>query len=273
MLYEAGIEIAVVSILISNQDWLYLLDFTLISSADINKCYGYIMLQNLFSGLFDTSLITVITVSEFLLCIGVSILIGIFIAFIYWLQNRGTRGGVSKSFLSTLCMLPAVVCIVIMMVNGNIGAGVAVAGAFNLVRFRSAPGTAREIGTLFVAMGAGLIAGMGYLAYAVLFTIIIGALMLVLRFAGARDCERELIIMIPEDLNYSRIFDDLFIKYTSSHRLTSVKTSNMGSLFKLRYSIAMKNQDDEKAFIDELRCRNGNLEISICDKEENPNEL
>ena len=122
-------------------------------------------------------------------------------------------------------------------------------------------------------MGAGLIAGMGYLAYAVLFTIIIGALMLVLRFAGARDCERELIIMIPEDLNYSRIFDDLFIKYTSSHRLTSVRTSNMGSLFKLRYSIAMKNQDDEKAFIDELRCRNGNLEISICDKEENPNEL
>ena len=230
------------------------------------------MLQNLFAGIFDTSLITVITVSEFLLCIGVSIAIGLFIAFIYWLQNRGGRS-VSKSFLGTLCMLPAVVCVVIMMVNGNIGAGVAVAGAFSLVRFRSAPGTAREISTIFLAMGAGLIAGMGYLAYAVLFSVIIGALMLILRTLGMREHDRELLVVIPEDLNYSRIFDDLFDKYTTSHRLVSVKSSNMGSLFKLRYSIAMKDSDSEKEFIDELRCRNGNLEISIYDKEENMNEL
>ncbi|MBQ8508405.1 MAG: DUF4956 domain-containing protein [Clostridia bacterium] len=226
-------------------------------------------MENLFKGLFDTGLTTVISVGDFLLCLIVSLAIGLFLA-----GTCAFRGQASKSFLITLGILPAVVCVVIMMVNGNIGAGVAVAGAFSLVRFRSAPGTAREIGTIFLAMGAGLIAGMGYLAYAVLFSVIMGLILMALRLLtgdGAR--QRMLLIVIPEDLNYSDIFDDLFNKYTAEHRLTSVKTSNMGSLYKLHYAIRMKDEKQEKAFIDELRCRNGNLEISIYEREDTINEL
>lgn len=111
---------------------------------------------SLFRGLFDTDMTHVISVSDFLLCIGCSLLIGLVLAACYTYRTRYT-----KSFVVTLALLPAVVCVVIMMVNGNVGAGVAVAGAFSLVRFRSVPGTAKEIGVLFLAMGAGLIAGMG----------------------------------------------------------------------------------------------------------------
>ena len=156
----------------------------------------------------------------------------------------------------------------------EIKAGVAVAGAFSLVRFRSAPGSAKEIGTLFLAMGAGLITGMGYLTYAVLFTLVMAGFMYLFdRLTDKKDASRELVVVVPEDLDYTGIFDDLFERYTSEHRLTSVKTSNMGSLFKLRYMVKLKNERDEKSFIDDLRCRNGNLEIAIMEKEESCNEL
>lgn len=128
------------------------------------------MLDNLFKGLFDTALTDVIEVTDFLLCLGFSLLLGLLMAFAYMYRTRYT-----KSFVVTLALLPAVVCVVIMMVNGNVGTGVAVAGAFSLVRFRSVPGTAKEIGVLFLAMGVGLIAGMGYLAFAALFTVWISA--------------------------------------------------------------------------------------------------
>ena len=217
-------------------------------------------MSSLFAGLFDTSSTNVIGVGDFLLCVLVSLLIGVFLTFVA--SRCGRNGGKSsKSFLATLAMLPAVVCVVIMMVNGNVGAGVAVAGAFSLVRFRSAPGSAREIGTLFLAMGAGLITGMGYLTYAVLFTLVMAGFMYLFdRLTDKKDASRG-------------IFDDLFERYTSEHRLTSVNTSNMGSLFKLRYMVKLKNERDEKSFIDDLRCRNGNLEIAIMEKEESCNEL
>ena len=131
------------------------------------------MLEQLFKGLFDTELTAVISVADFLLCLGFSLLLGLLLALAYMYRTRYT-----KSFVVTLALLPAVVCVVIMMVNGNVGAGVAVAGAFSLVRFRSVPGTAREIGTLFLAMGAGLIAGMGYLGFAALFTVVMCAVFL-----------------------------------------------------------------------------------------------
>jgi uncharacterized membrane protein YhiD involved in acid resistance len=164
------------------------------------------------------------------------------------------------------------------MVNGNVGAGVAVAGAFSLVRFRSVPGTAREIGTLFLAMAAGLICGMGYLGYAVLFSVVMGAAMVLLNqfgFGASKDgsAEKMLRITIPEDLNYSEIFDDLFAQYTSRCEVFSVKTTNMGSLFRLQYQITLRDEKKEKEFIDALRCRNGNLEISIARQEANPYEL
>lgn len=230
------------------------------------------MLNKLFQGVFDNS-ITTVALPQFLLCIAVSLVIGIFLALVYSYRTRCTR-----SFVVTLALLPAVVCVVIMMVNGNVGAGVAVAGAFSLVRFRSVPGTAKEIGTIFLAMGAGLVAGMGYLGYAVLFTLVLGLVMLLLTVLGfgagkSQDREKALRITIPEDLNYSGVFDDLLTQYTLRWELLSAKTSNMGSLFKLHYRVILKDAGKEKEFIDALRCRNGNLEISIAREEAGIYEL
>ena len=221
-----------------------------------------------FKGLFDTSTSVTISIKDFLLCVGVALVLGVFLAVVYAVKSRYT-----KSFLITLGILPAVVCIVIMMVNGNVGAGVAVAGAFSLVRFRSAAGTAKEIVVIFLAMAAGLVCGMGYLAYAALFTLIIGVIFLALQFIKIPQSksvlkQKTLRITIPEDLDYTSIFNDIFDKYTTEYKLTNVKTSNMGSLFKLTYHLTEKDIAKEKEMIDELRIRNGNLEISISEQEE-----
>ena len=219
--------------------------------------------MEMFKGLFDTELTKVISPANFIFCLVVALVVGLIMAFAYMFKARYT-----KSFVCTLALLPAVVCIVVMLVNGNIGTGVAIAGAFSLVRFRSVPGTAREICALFLAMAAGLIVGMGYLAFALLFTLVMcGAFLLytLLGLGGKRSLEEEkvLIVTIPEDLNYSQIFTDIFEKYTLSHQLIRVKTTNMGSLFRLTYHIRMKDVALEKEMIDAIRCRNGNLEISV----------
>ena len=221
------------------------------------------MISHLFNGIFDTGTITTISVDKFLLCIGIALICGILLALCYAHRTRYTR-----SFLATLVMLPAVVCVVIMMVNGNVGAGVAVAGAFSLVRFRSVPGTAKEITMLFLAMGAGLICGMGYLGYAVLFTLILSLVSLLWAHLdlGAKKntaLYKTLTITIPEDLDYSQVFDNILMQYTTGYELTRVKTTNMGSLFRLTYDLTMKKDANEKEMIDALRCRNGNLEISV----------
>ena len=221
------------------------------------------MLSQLFTGVFDTNTASVIAVGDFVLCVAVSLIIGIFIAAVYTYKSRYTQ-----SFVTTLALLPAVVCVVIMMVNGNVGAGVAVAGAFSLVRFRSVPGTAKEIGAIFLAMGAGLVTGMGYLAYGVLFAVILSGMMLLYTHVGIGKKNRgnkykTLHITIPEDLDYTDVFDSVLKKYTESYELVNVKTTNMGSLFKLTYQVILKDVAKEKEFIDKLRCRNGNLEISM----------
>ena len=220
-------------------------------------------MNQLFTGLFDTTSTAVISVGDFVLCILVSLVIGGAMAFVHSYQAK-----CSHSFVTTLALLPAIVCVVIMMVNGNVGAGVAVAGAFSLVRFRSVPGTAKEIGALFMAMGAGLITGMGYLAYGVLFTLIICAVCLIydrtdLWRAKKRGYEKVLHIIIPENLDYNGVFDEILAKYAQKYELTSVKTASLGSLFKLNYSIVMKDNSLEREMINQLRCRNGNLEISL----------
>lgn len=225
------------------------------------------MLETIFAGLFDSELTKVISVGNFLLCMGVSLGLGLIMALVYMYRTRYT-----KSFVTTLALLPCVVCIVIMLVNGNVGAGVAVAGAFSLVRFRSVPGTAKEICALFLAMGAGLIAGMGYLGFAVLFTVVMcAAFMLYSRLdfgAGKKfACSRTLAVTIPEDLNYSDVFEDIFEKYTAEYELIRVKTTNMGSMFRLTYNLMLRDEGKEKEMIDELRCRNGNLEISVSRQE------
>ena len=231
------------------------------------------MLENLFRGLFDTDLTTVISVTDFLLCLGCSLVLGLVMAFAYMYRTRYT-----KSFVVTLALLPAVVCVVIMMVNGNVGTGVAVAGAFSLVRFRSVPGTAKEICTLFLAMGAGLIAGMGYLGFAVLFTMVLCAVFVLyncLDFGAKKNAAtfKTFTITIPEDLDYSGVFDDIFAEFTRSHDLIRVKTTNMGSMFKLTYNVELADATREKEMIDKLRCRNGNLEIAVSKQETVGTEL
>lgn len=226
----------------------------------------------IFKGVFDSELIQTVEVGDFLLCLGVSLVLGLIMAAAYTWRNEHT-----KSFLVTLALLPAVVCVVIMMVNGNIGAGVAVAGAFSLVRFRSAPGSAKEIVTIFLAMGAGLIAGMGYLGFAVLFTVIMCAMFLIYN-AIAGDAKSDAVnktvkITIPEDLDYSGAFDGIFAEYTKKHELIKVKTTNMGSMFRLTYNVTLCDATREKEMIDRIRERNGNLEVCVSKQESRTAEL
>ena len=230
------------------------------------------MWDKLFAGIFDTGTVSAVSVDKFLLCVGVALALGMVLALVYAFRSQYTR-----SFLVTLAILPAVVCVVIMMVNGNIGAGVAVAGAFSLVRFRSAPGTAREIGAIFIAMAAGLVAGMGYLAYAALFVLVLGLVWVLYECLGfgnrSTNLERVLHITVPEDLEYTTAFDQPLSEYTASFQLVRVKTTNLGSLFKLTYRIRLKSAQAEKALIDAIRCRNGNLEVSVGLQEGNNGEL
>ncbi|MBR6558132.1 MAG: DUF4956 domain-containing protein [Clostridia bacterium] len=226
----------------------------------------------IFKGVFDNELIHTIKVETFLLCLGVSLFLGLIMAVAYMFKNEHT-----KSFLVTLALLPAIVCVVIMMVNGNIGAGVAVAGAFSLVRFRSAPGSAKEIVTIFLAMGAGLISGMGYLGFAVLFTVIMCTMFLIYSaVAGntrSENVNKTIKITIPEDLDYTGVFDDIFTEYTKKNELIRVKTTNMGSMFRLTYNVTLRDASKEKEMIDRIRERNGNLEIIVSKQENRTAEL
>lgn len=221
------------------------------------------MLNDMFRSVFDTEKIPSIQITQFLLCLMVSLVIGMFLALVYTYKNHYTQ-----SFVITLALIPAIVCIVILLVNGNIGAGVAVAGAFNLVRLRSVPGSAKEICAIFLAMGTGLTAGMGYLGYALLSALILGFGSLIytwlgLKFSKNTERRKTLHITIPENLDYPQVFDEILNLYASKWEMLDVKTTNMGSLFKLTYQITLKDLREEKKFIDELRCRNGNLEITV----------
>lgn len=221
------------------------------------------MLDNIFQGIFDTAQTETIAPSEFLILIAASLVVGLILAAAYMYKSLYNKG-----FVATLALLPAVVCVIIMMVNGNIGTGVAVMGAFNLVRFRSAPGSAKEICAIFMTMATGLIMGMGYVAYGFLCAIVLGLAGLIYGSTdfGAQKrsaLHKTLHITVPEDLDYTGAFDGVLSQYSSKSELVGVKTTNMGSLFKLTYNITLRDADKEKNLIDELRCRNGNLEINI----------
>jgi len=228
-------------------------------------------MSNLFTNIFTSTATTNLQLTSFLTCIAVSLVLGFIIAFAYSLKSRYTN-----SFFMTISLLPAIVSVVIIMVNGQLGAGIAVAGAFSLVRFRSVPGTAKEISTIFLAMSTGLITGMGYLMYGVIFTVIFSALLAIFNLIGntaERNAPRILKITIPENLDYSDIFNDVLDRYTSNYELLSVKSTNMGALFKLVYSINTLPGTNDKEFLDALRERNGNLEVMISRQEVNYNEL
>lgn len=220
-------------------------------------------METLLSSIYDTQAAAAVSMSQFALATGVSLLLGLVIAAAYM---QGTR--YTKSFVITLALLPAIICVIIMMVNGSVGTGVAVAGAFSLVRFRSVPGTAKEICAIFLAMGTGLITGMGYLGLAAIFAAVLSLAIVIfnhLDLGSKKNADRykSIRIAIPEDLDYSGVFDDLFAEYTSSCELVNVKTTNMGSMFRLTYEVTLKEPEREKELIDKLRCRNGNLEINV----------
>ena len=211
--------------------------------------------------MLESIIVTDITLPVFLLCSAASILLGITAAFV---MTRGVH--TTQSFCITIAVLPLAVQTVIMLVNGDLGAGVAVAGAFGLVRFRSAPGSAREIAAIFFAMTLGLATGMGYLGLAALFFVAFSAAFLLLgalNFGKGDKAERILKITIPENLDYDGLFTDVFRRYLKSCVLEQVKTSNMGTLYELQYRVVFKQAQVSKAFLDELRCRNGNLNI-VC---------
>ncbi|MDO4851487.1 MAG: DUF4956 domain-containing protein [Actinomycetota bacterium] len=219
------------------------------------------MLDSLFSSVMVSDAASLFAGGAFLFCTAASLVLGVVIAFIYMFRHD-----YSKNFVVTLALLPVIVQVVISLVNGNIGAGVAVMGVFNLVRFRSIPGSAKDIGAVFMAMAVGLATGMGYLGLAVVFTVIVGlanALFVItpLGGLGVRGVERVLKVTVPEDLNYSNAFDDVFAYYTSANRLLSVRTTNMGSLYQLEYRISIKDISEEKALLDAIRCLNGNLTV------------
>ncbi len=220
-------------------------------------------METLLSSIYDTQAAAVISLSQFAMATGVSLALGLVIALAYM---QGTR--YTKSFVVTLALLPAIICVIIMMVNGSIGTGIAVAGAFSLVRFRSVPGTAKEICTLFLAMASGLITGTGYLGIAAIFTAVMCIAFLILGkvdFGCRRNADRykTFRVVVPEDLDYTGVFEDVFSEYTNSCELVQVKTTNMGSMFRLTYDVVLKDPSREKELIDRLRCRNGNLEINV----------
>ena len=214
--------------------------------------------------MFNSLISPAITLFSFLACMATAIVLGVLTALVFSFRSRH-----SSSFTLALALLPAAVTMVIIMVNGNIGAGLAVAGTFALVRFRSAQGTAREIVGLFLSMSIGLVCGMGYIYVAMLYFVIMAAFVLLLtlvKFGERNSGSRMLKITIPETLDYDGLFDDLFEKYTKSCVLERVKTSNMGTLYELTYRVTLPDDHAPKAFLDELRCRNGNLNIT-CGRE------
>ena len=231
------------------------------------------MFEELITSIYESQTAVSISFGDFAASFAASLALGLLIAASYMYNTRYT-----KSFVATLAMLPAIICVIIMMVNGSIGTGIAVAGAFSLVRFRSVPGTAKEICAIFLAMGTGLITGMGFLGLAALFTAVLSLAIIVFNhidLGSKKNAARykSFRIVIPEDLDYAGVFDDLFADYTSKCELVNVKTTNMGSMFRLTYDVTLKDPEREKELIDKLRCRNGNLEINVSRQGTIPTEL
>lgn len=228
------------------------------------------MFQSIFND--TTTVLTSISDKQMLICTAVSLVLGTVIA----LVTKATNGHSSKSILTTLILIPVIVQLIIMMVNGNLGVGVSVMGAFSLVRFRSVPGSGKEIVSIFSAMAVGLATGTGYIGVAVAATAVISIVLLILsfiRFGEDDKAARQLKIIIAEDIDFTEIFDDIFDKYVKQPELEKVKTTNMGSMFELTYNIILKDVKNEKKLIDEIRCRNGNLTVTLSHREHTGMEL
>ena len=217
--------------------------------------------------MFNTIITDTITPMSFFICLGVAFVLGLVVALTHQFTAKRSYGrSASAGMVTTLAILPVLVSVAIMLVNGNLGAGVAVMGIFSLVRFRSIPGNSRSILSVFFAMAIGLAVGTGYIAFAGIFTVLV-ALMLVilagLSFGESSLREKRLTVLVPEDIDYTNVFDDVFAHYTSKSFLEKAKTTNMGSLFELVYRIELRDGINEKEFIDKLRVKNGNLKVAL----------
>ncbi len=204
-----------------------------------------------------------ITLGDFGACVGVALLIGFLISLVYIFCHR--KEGYSQSYVFTIIMLPTIVSLILLLINTTAGA-LSLAGAFTLVRFRSVPGDPKDIAYIFFAMAAGTACGIGYIGFAIMFFIVLGAIMVILselNFGGCKTRHMTLKITIPENLDYQGVFDPVLSKYTRFHKLRRVKTTNFGTLFELIYSVDVAENIDQKKFIDELRALNGNMTINL----------
>ena len=218
------------------------------------------MLETVFASTISETL----TFTATLTSIFAALVMGLFISMVY-IKTQG-KEGYSPGFTITLIMLPAIIAIIILLVGNNIARAFSLAGAFSLIRFRSAPGDPIDISYVFFTLGVGLACGMGYIAYGILFAIILCTVMVVLsitKYAKPKNKNMLLKITIPEDLDYQNCFDDILNQYTQDYKIQRVKTSDFGALFEIIYCICLKDDVDQKAFIDKLRCRNGNLSIVL----------
>ena len=218
-------------------------------------------METILSALSATSSVeTEVTNSLALIYSLVAGVLGLIISYTY--MKTGTK--ISKNFARTLITLPILVCVVLLVVNGNFGTSIAVLGAFSLVRFRSLQGSSRDISFIFFSMTIGIVCAVGELMLATTLTLgicVVYFILDLLKYGTESVDEKDLRITIPENLDYSGIFDDLFARYTSSHKLVAVKTTNMGSMYEINYRLKLNHENEEKNFIDEIRMRNGNLTV------------
>lgn len=204
---------------------------------------------------------TQLSIINLLICSATSLILGIVIALVHMYKSKYT-----KNFIITLALLPILVQSVILMVNGNLGTSIAIVGAFSLVRFRSLPGTSKEILSVFFAMAIGLATGMGQIVFAIIITLLVSLTLILLtklKFGNINEKLKILKINIPDNLDYTEVFDDVFKKYLTEYTINKVKTVNLGSLFEITYTIILKKDINEKEFLDELRLRNSNLKIIL----------
>lgn len=211
--------------------------------------------------MFNSILTDGLTIMSFVICMVVALILGLIVALVHSKTSKS-----NKNFTTTLAILPVLVTVVILMVNGNLGTGIAVAGAFSLVRFRSIPGNSREIMNVFFSMAIGLAVGTGYIAFAAIFTILVSLVTIILsaiKFGEQDHGEKILTVLIPEELDYTDVFNDEFNTYLEEQKLVKAKTTNMGSLFELTYQVKLKKNVNEKEFLDKLRVKNGNLKVVL----------
>lgn len=223
------------------------------------------MFDSMFNSIFSTDVSNAIPLMDSVLTIIVSFILGTAISLTY-MKTSNNKGGYSKNFSLTLIILPVVIAIIVLLIGSNVARAFSLAGVFSIIRFRSAPGDPKDISYVLFTVAAGLACGVGYFGYAILFTVFLCILMLALnlfKFAENKTSQKQLKITIPEDLDYEGAFDDLFAKFTTAHELIKVKTTDLGSLFQLVYSVTMDNETSQKEFLDAVRCRNGNLNITL----------